>query len=316
MAKADLDALASTTDTITEVQKRINIIPVDKDNKPIVYEDSPEGIAKYAMDVAEQHGSSIAKKYIDDFFAKNPNVASMYLFEKQHGNLDGFKERPRWKDFSVENATDDQLKTVIVKHRKSLGDDDETIELIINKQIENKNLKSYATKIVNDYIARDNEEIAETQRQIEQQELAAKEANTKYWNEVQTTITSGKLTIGDEVVTIPEVLRVKDNGVIKTYTRKDFFSYLYDVKPFTIDNKQYYLTQHQYELTMEQANRNVNNDILDALRRFVKQDTSQIITSSLKTQKVADIRKFETKNNKPGTGANSKAKPKIVFTRN
>jgi len=318
LTKEALDALeASSTEEslITTVQKHINVIPVDETGKPIEYEDSVAGVAKYNSDVAVIRANQLAKDYIDTFFKKNPNVYGMFLHEQKTGTTEGYQSKVSWKDFDITNATEDDLKTIVQRHRKALGDDDATIKYLIEKHVAEKTLNNYASTLVNSYVTAEEKEATEAQALLKKQEDDAKEENTKYWNKVQAVITSGKVAIGDETVTIPEVLRVKDKGVVKTYTRNDFYKYLYDQKEFTINNQKHILSQHQYDETMEMMARNENHDILDALKRFLKNDLSQVISTTLKEHEVRKIKSFSTKTGNTST-TSTPTGGKIIIKRN
>jgi len=324
MTAEEINALESPTDdndivSISNVKKYVNVVVKDDKGKEVEYEDTPEGIAKYTADVVQLRAKEIADNSVKEFFDNNPEIYQAYLYKDQNGTLEGFNANASWKDFDLSTATSDQLKNVIVNHRRQLGDDEIAIKYFVERLETEKQLETYGKNLIIKYVKEEEQTVTAAQAKIKADEDKRIEENTKYWNKVKSVVTSGKVDLGDKTITIPEVLRVKDQGTIKTYSRDDFFKYIYDVKPYQIGNEIKYFTQNQFELYQQQLAKNENHEIIEALTRFLKDDTSQVITRAINDANVKQVKKLSTKLKSGGhkTDSNMASKDvKIVIKRN
>lgn len=307
------------TDTVSlnAIKQRVNVILTDEAGKEVEYEDSVEGIARYVSDVVAHRAKELNDGAIQRFFERNPEIHKAYLYKEQNGNLEGFKDTISWKDFDLSTATPDHYKAIITNHRKRLGDDETAIGYLIGKLEADKTLETYGKNLVLDYVKEEEKQAALVAKRVEEDEKRVKEENTAYWNKVKSVITSGNVVVDDKTVIIPEVLRVKDNGVIKNYTRDDFYKYVYELKQYDIDGTKYALTQYQYEQVLRDKNRNENHDVLEALKMFLKDDTSQVIERAIKDEHAKRIRRLNSSINNKGTkgSRDTSGTAKIVITR-
>ena len=109
-------------------------------------------------------------------------------------------------------------------------------------------------------------------------------------------------------------MRVNENGKMVTKSSTDFWNYINTPKRYRIDGEIVELTQHQYDVLQEQSKRNVNDDIYEALKRFLKYDDSQILKAKLNSAATKQVIKLTSKSGTVGQSADSTGgKVKLVL---
>jgi len=334
--KEDIDNMASDGDDTPsiELDKIIEdvAIPIyDEQGNKIEYENSEEGIKKYVSDVY--------RKAVDDgvskVFETYPVVQDLINHFQLGGTIENFNSVPDYSNVELNKDNEEQLKNIIVQARTMRGDRPEAIERYITAikagDKDNDNLLEEAT-VELEYLNGVTEQTRKEQEAIIQQQRAEEDRRlSEYWgvavkdgqivdlgvkDSIYNTIKSGKVNLGDKTWTIPEKIRVVEDGKPQIYSRDDFFRYLYEPIVVNINGQPVQMTRHQIDIEKENANRNVGNDVYDAFKRFVKYDESQFIQEQVNKDKVKHIRKLTTKrrsgssNNKSGKTVGRVVAPK------
>ena len=299
--KADLASLSATDDNADDlsdwedVRAEINYLPLDEEGKPIEYTKDKAGLIRYVMDTANQLAAKKQQEYLDNFFNENKDLYKAYIHKLKTGSIDGFQVDLNWEDFDIANAAENELESLYTAYRKALGDDAETISELLTSAKTNKTLAKKAEAAKQYFVDKQTSDQKAANDAIAAKQKAEKEANDKYVKSVQDTITAGKVVIGDSEFTIPEVIRVQKDGVVKQYSRNDFVNYLFTPKTFTVNNQKVQATQYQYDQYVESTKRNHNHDVLDAFKTFVGGDISQLIQRAVNDAKHKEVkRRFVT----------------------
>lgn len=311
--KADLASLSAATDDNTDdlsdwedVRAEINYLPLDEQGKPIEYTKDKAGLIRYVMDTANQLAAKKQQEYLDNFFNENKDLHKAYIHKLKTGSIEGFQVDLNWEDFDIANAAENELESLFTAYRKALGDDAETISELLTSAKTNKTLAKKAEVAKQYFVDKQTSDQKAANDAIAAKQKAEKEANDKYVKSVQDTITTGKVVIGNSEFTIPEVIRVQKDGVVKQYSRNDFVNYLFTPKTFTVNNQKVQATQYQYDQYVESTKRNHNHDVLDAFKTFVGGDISQLIQRAVNDAKHKEVkRRFVTGNKQtPGNTGN------------
>jgi hypothetical protein len=291
---------------IQEVAKRINVELLDENGKPIEYENSIEGLAKYTSDVREQARVETASSVIGDLFSNYPGLEEAYYYAKSNnGSLEGFTPQPDYSNITIGDDVE-QHKALIYAERVAKGDSPEVAQRFVKYSVEEKLNKDDATSALNYLKETRNKQLAERKAIEQKEEEAAIEDSRKYRNAILDTIKSKKLVVGGEEIILPDVLRIKDGSTVKQKTHKDFVDYIFTPKKYKVNDSEVELTQNQYDLYMEQQNRDHNTDLYEALRRFLKYDEGQLIKGAVAANKAREIKKL--------VSSKAKAKQTAKFT--
>lgn len=105
------------------------------------------------------------------------------------------------------------------------------------------------------------------------------------WNKVIAKAKSGTLTVGNNNYKLPQVFRIKTSeGKVTTANNTDFVNYLSKPKEYNVDGQKYLLTPNQYDKIIEDNKRTEDDEIWEAVKRFVHYDTSQFIEEQIKIE--------------------------------
>ena len=284
-----------------DIQTELGYQPVNEKGEPIVYTNDKEGLKKYTLDTFNQYKSNVEKEVLNNFFDANKDIYQAYIHKVRTGTIEDFNAQPVWEDFDIDNASEIELETLYRAYRKSIGDDDESINDLVELAKKNKTLAAKASHAKEAFVTAQNAEKEEAKR-IEK-EAKDKEINDTnlYWNKVKSVIDDGKIVIGDNEVVIPEVIKVNKNGVLKQYSRADFYKYLTVPKSFEVNKQKVQATQYQYDKYLEDNARTHNHDVLDAFKVFVGGNLDQLIKRTIDTRQINDMKKRFTSKAKGGS---------------
>jgi len=271
--------------SIDDIVKLVNVVPVDESDKPIVYENSVDGIASYIKDVttlAEQNAELEAEA---KFFERNPDLYQVYLHKLNTGTIEGFGEQIDYSGVDVEKASEEGLINLIVANEIRTGKTREAAEYYAKLIKADGKLKEFATTAKDDLVTANTNYEQNALAIKQQQELEEAEAERKYWDKVVGAVKGGKLVLGDKSYKLPQVFKIKtaDNKVV-TATNDDFLQYITKPKVYTIEGQQYQMTPNQYDKYLEDNKKTEHDEIYEALKRFVRYDTSQFIEEQVKQE--------------------------------
>lgn len=299
---------------LEEIFKNTNIVPVDEKGEPIKYEDTPEGISSYVKDVYDIAAKQAIEEYQTSLFTTYPILNDVFDYlSKNNGSLENYTPKQSYRQVEITDDSDEtQLKNIIVSARLQKGDTAEKAERYF-KYLKDSNQVLEEAKSELEYL-KDNETKLEESKRVEiqqQQEVQRKEAES-YWgiavdekgqlidlnknDSIYGIIKTGELKVDNENYKIPDKIRIKQDGKIVVKDRNDFFRYIYEPVQIKNGNQTLQMTRYEYDLAIENNNRSIHNDVLDAFKRFVNYDLSQIVKDKVKQEEVKNvIKKISTK---------------------
>lgn len=265
--------------SINTIQDAIGIEITDDNDKPIEFDNTPEGIKSYITSVIESAREENYQTAINTLYQKYPILEDVLNYYVANGNsLDGFGEMPDRSGIIIDDNNEAQQEQIIRtawKEQNRKGDVEGYLAY----------LKSSGT-----LLATAKEELAGLQEADEQyrKELADKAAaeeqeqlktQQKYWNGVKEVIDSRKIA-GYQ---IPDNIIINRNGQKLSVTPNDFFNYIYRV-----DKDGY--SAYQRDLAAETPESRRDDEILRAYLKFVGGNYSNLVGMAINKEKVASLK--------------------------
>lgn len=295
MSKEDITKLENAEeeiDNISFLQTVLDYKPV-KDGKPVVYENTEAGMTQLANDAIIEKANELATSLVDKFFNDNPDIKQMRTHKILTGSLQGFVPQQDWDKVDIEALSDDDIVKILTFERQSKGDSPEIIKFYLEGIKKDNKLKEFGKNAITYLSLKQKEQEAAANNAIKEQNVAAERDRINYWNAVDTSLRNKKITVNNETFTLPDTFRVLEGdgkAVIKTIA--DFNDYIKTTRVFVINGKKVQLTQNMYDAYTEQLNHKPDNDILEALRRFLKYDDAQLINIKAKTAEIEKVRRL------------------------
>lgn len=288
MDKTKIDELSQQSNGeggINDIIKAVNVIISDDKGNPITYENTVDGIANYINDVVNYNRTNDKKAIEQAFFEANPDIYNVYVHKLNTGSIEGFGNYVDWSKFKIEEMDDAALSNIISANLSRKGNDKSQTDYYVKLIIADGKLKEQAKVAQQELVEADTDakERAEAIRVANEADQNA--ATAAYWDNVTNSIKSGKLTINGETYKLPQVYRIKTaEGKTTTANNDDFLNYITKPLTFEIEGNSYQLTQNQYDIIVENSTKTHENEIWEALRRFVKYDDSQFIKEQVRQE--------------------------------
>lgn len=245
-AEIDMDA----------VIKAVGVNITDENNKPVSFDNTPEGVAAYLNNVIDVRKNEYAEAGVNKLLEQYPFVRDVINYYNVNGSLEGIGQIQDRTSVEIDEQNVNQQKQIIRDAWKEFGRKGD-VEKYINYLSETGGLLDAAKDELNALKEADTAQ----REQMEQQARQAEEENTarlvKYWNDVKTTIDNR--TIGK--YKIPETIILNRNGKNVTATPQDFFNYVYQV-----DDKG--MSRYMYDLQKDSAKENMDDELLRAWLKF------------------------------------------------
>ena len=294
-----LVASASSSDPVVdyvqEIQKNTNLV-ILKDEKPVVYDNTVEGLTGYVKDV-HQSGIELGKQqHTDELFSKFPVVKQLIThLVLNNGDISNFNNTVDYSTIKL-GEDEQQWETIYVSAKVAQGVPMQEAKDMFKYLKDDKKAKP-ATEASLQYLVTTQTERNNRAAQIlKQQEEDAAKADADYWNNINGIIKSKTVKLKDASYVLPDVVRVKDKeGRTVVKTLDDFVNYMSAPININIDGKLYTVTQYEYDKYLEEESRNEQDEVFDAFRKFTKYDDSQLIANAIKSEKTKQVIKLSTK---------------------
>lgn len=277
----EFDKVEDDTDeiSINSVQEAVGVSITDDNDKPIEFDNTPEGIAAYVNAVIETARDEHYGTAINTLYQKYPILNDVLNYYLANGNsLEGFNEVPDRSGIVINDTDEAQQETIIKtawKEQGRKGDVDSYIQY----------LKSSGT-----LLATAKEELAglqeaDAQYRKDMEEEAERKENEriakleKYWNGVHDVIKSRNIA-GYQ---IPETIVINRDGQKISATPEDFYNYIYRV-----DSEGY--SAYERALAAETPESRRDDEILRAYLKFVGGNYSNLVGMAINKEKVATLR--------------------------
>lgn len=300
--KSWLNEFENVTDTdkdsisIETIQEAVGVQITDDDDKPVEFENNPEGIKAYIDAVIETAKEEHFETAVNTLYQKYPILNDVLNYYIANGNsLEGFGEVPDRSNITIDDSNEAQQEAIIRTAWEEQGRKGDVESYIAY-------LKSSGT-----LLATAKEELVGLQEADEQyrknieEEAEYKEAERlqrleNYWNSVHDVI-KNRIIAGYQ---IPESIIISRNGQKLSVTPEDFFNYIYRVDK---DGKSAY----ERDLATETPESRRDDEILRAYLKFVGGNYSNLVDMAINKEKVNRL-KLKAKERNTSTVRISKPK--------
>ena len=300
--KSWLNEFENVTDTdkdsisIETIQEAVGVQITDDDDKPVEFENNPEGIKAYIDAVIETAKEEHFETAVNTLYQKYPILNDVLNYYIANGNsLEGFGEVPDRSNITIDDSNEAQQEAIIRTAWEEQGRKGDVESYIAY-------LKSSGT-----LLATAKEELVGLQEADEQyrknieEEAEYKEAERlqrleNYWNDVHDVI-KNRTIAGYQ---IPESIIISRNGQKLSVTPEDFFNYIYRVDK---DGKSAY----ERDLATETPESRRDDEILRAYLKFVGGNYSNLVDMAINEEKVNRL-KLKAKERNTSTVRISKPK--------
>lgn len=265
--------------SIDSIKAAIGIEITDDNDKPIVFDNTVEGIKSYVDSVIETSKQEHYDTAINTLYQKYPIVKDVINYYVANGNsLEGFGQVPDRSGIEIDENNEAQQEQIIRtawSERKQRGD--------INSYI--NYLKSSGTLLATAKEELDGLKEADAQYKRDIEAKAAAEEKEKietlerYWNGVHDIIKSRKIA-GYQ---IPESIVITRDGQKLSVTPKDFFNYIYRVDK---EGKSAY----ERDLEAETPDVRRDDEILRAYLKYVGGNYSNLVDMAINEKNVATLK--------------------------
>lgn len=300
--KSWLNEFENVTDTdkdsisIETIQEAVGVQITDDNDKPVEFENNPEGIKAYIDAVIETAKEEHFETAVNTLYQKYPILNDVLNYYIANGNsLEGFGEVPDRSNITIDDSNEAQQEAIIRTAWEEQGRKGDVESYIAY-------LKSSGT-----LLATAKEELVGLQEADEQyrknieEEAEYKEAERlqrleNYWNSVHDVI-KNRIIAGYQ---IPESIIISRNGQKLSVTPEDFFNYIYRVDK---DGKSAY----ERDLATETPESRRDDEILRAYLKFVGGNYSNLVDMAINKEKVNRL-KLKAKERNTSTVRISKPK--------
>ena len=265
--------------SIDSIKAAIGIEITDDNDKPIVFDNTVEGIKSYVDSVIETSKQEHYDTAINTLYQKYPIVKDVINYYVANGNsLEGFGQVPDRSGIEIDENNEVQQEQIIRtawSERKQRGD--------VNSYI--NYLKSSGTLLATAKEELDGLKEADAQYKRDIEAKAAAEEKEKietlerYWNGVHDIIKSRKIA-GYQ---IPESIVITRDGQKLSVTPEDFFNYIYRVDK---EGKSAY----ERDLEAETPDVRRDDEILRAYLKYVGGNYSNLVDMAINEKNVATLK--------------------------
>ena len=265
--------------SIDSIKAAIGIEITDDNDKPIVFDNTVEGIKSYVDSVIETSKQEHYDTAINTLYQKYPIIKDVINYYVANGNsLEGFGQVPDRSGIEIDENNEAQQEQIIRtawSERKQRGD--------VNSYI--NYLKSSGTLLATAKEELDGLKEADAQYKRDIEVKAAAEEKEKietlerYWNGVHDIIKSRKIA-GYQ---IPESIVITRDGQKLSVTPEDFFNYIYRVDK---EGKSAY----ERDLEAETPDVRRDDEILRAYLKYVGGNYSNLVDMAINEKNVATLK--------------------------
>lgn len=284
--KAWLDSFEEVTEnndenaiSIDSIREAVGIDITDDNDKPIEFENSPEGVKAYIDAVVNTAKEEHYETAINTLYQKYPVIKDVLNYYIANGNsLEGFGEIPDRSNITVDDNNEEQQIAIIRtawKERGQKGDLDGYLAYLKSSGT----LLATAKEELANIQESDKQYREELEAEAEKQEAERVERLEKYWNGVHDVIKSRTIA----GYKIPESIIINRNNQKISVTPEDFFNYIYRVDK---NGKSAY--EHDLEAETPESRR--DDEILRAYLKFVGGNYSNLVDMAINNEKVTKLK--------------------------
>lgn len=274
--------------SIESIQEAIGIDVTDENNKPLNFENTPEGVNAYVKAVIESAREDNFKTAINSLYQKYPIIEDVLNYYIANGeSLDGYGQMPDRSNVVIDESNEQQQEAIIRiawEEQGRKGDVESYIQYLKSSGI----LLATAKEELEGIQESDKQYREQLREEAERRENEKAENLRKYWDGVHDIVKSRNIA-GYQ---IPENIIITRNGQKLSVTPEDFFNYIYRVDS---EGKSAY----ERDLMQESIESRRDDEILRAYLKFVGGNYSNLVNMAVNKDKVNNLklRAKERKNN-------------------
>ena len=274
--------------TIANIQKALDIVITDENDKEVEYENTPEGVKSYIEQVIESAREENYQTAITTLFDKYPFVQDLINYYEANGrSLEGYGEVPDRSGIELEENNEAQQEYIIKLAWQEQGRKG-SVDGYIQYLKSTGNLYSVAQEELESLKESDKQYREMLNQKAEEAKQAQIEAAKEYWGNVHEIVKSRQIA----GYNIPESIVVNRNGVKTTATIEDFFNYIYQV-----DSKG--KSRYNYDVEAEDPQARLHDDILKAYLKFTGGDFTNLLDMAINKKEVNKLILKAKENKKP-----------------
>lgn len=279
LAQFEVDENKETSIDVDSIIKAVGFEVTDENDKPITFDNTPEGIAQYVNEVIELQKQEIAQAGVQTLLDKYPIVADFLNYYVANGNdARGFGEVKDRSSITIDENNIAQQEAIIreaYKENKRHGDVDAYIKYLKDTNALLDVAKSELAGLQQADAALKEQQAKEAQVKLE----AERKAEADYWNGVKAVVDSKEIA----GYKIPDTIIINKNGKQIAATPNDFFNYLYQV-----DDKGY--SRYERDLAARDAKEQLQDDLLRAYLTFTGGSYSNLVDLAVTNKETKNLR--------------------------
>lgn len=264
--------------SLSNIIEAVGVDITDDNDKPIEFEDTPQGIADYVKAVIETSQQEIAETTINSLYNRYPILKDVLNYYIANGNsLDGFTGHEDRSSIVIDENDQAQQEDIIRTAWRERGQeiDDNYIAYLKSSGT----LLQVAEKELENIQNADKEERQRLADEARAAEEKAIQDNQKYWEGVKAVVDSRKVA-GYE---IPQTILIQRDGKQIAVTPNDFFNYLYQ-----IDKEGY--SRYQRDIMKQTPESRRDDEILRAFLTFTGGSYANLVDMAIKQKEVTKLR--------------------------
>lgn len=274
--------------SIANIQKALDIVITDENDKEIEYDNTPEGVKAYVEQVIESAREEHYQTALDTLFDKYPFVQEMINYYEANGkSLEGYGQAPDRSGIELEENNEAQQEYIIRTAWQEQGRKG-NVDSYIQYLKSTGNLFTVAQEELDGLKEADKQYRETLSKKAEEAKQAQVEAAKEYWGNVHKIVKSRQIA----GYNIPESIVVNRNGTKTTATIEDFFNYIYQV-----DGKG--KSRYNYDIEAEDPQARLHDDILRAYLKFTGGDFTNLLDMAINKKEVNKLILKAKENKKP-----------------
>ena len=276
--------------TIDSIQKALDIEITDENDKPVQFDNTPDGVKAYIEAVIETGKEELQRDAINTLMARYNFLPDIINYYVANGNsLEGYGRRPDRSGINIDSDNEEQQIAIIKAawaERGQRGDVNGYIDYLKNSGT----LLTTAEAELQGLKDKDKAAKEETARIAAEREKQEQESIKRYWAGVKEVIDNREIA----GYKIPEQIIVTRNGQKVTATPDDFFRYLY------MTDKEGH-SAYERDLLKTKPEDRLNDELLRALLMFTGGSYSNLVDYAINEKQVKTLRLKAKQANKGGT---------------
>lgn len=273
--------------TIENIQKRIGIQITDEDDKPVTFDNTPDGVAAYVDAVIDQQKDELALAGINKLIETYPFVQdAINYYVANGGSLEGFGQVRDLSNIEIDENNVAQQEAIIRQAHREAGRRD-SADKYVQYLKDSGQLFDTAKEALKAMVDADNAERERTAKEAAARQKEYEAQQTAYWRDIQDTIKNRRIA-GYE---IPETIILNKDGKKVAVTPNDFFNYVYQVDEK--GNSRY--VNDLAQMTPEERR---DDELLRAYLKYTGGSYADLVNMAIKKEEVKRLKLKAVANNK------------------